>query len=92
MIHTSCLILFNSDYPSFCDNFFVCHWNLISISVHYLVKIFLLCAYISIHHFDIRCLSEIYLDTKLPGYDLYRANHSSNVKRAGRAEVGVYIL
>ena len=68
--------------PSSCDKFSVCHWNLDSISA-------LLLPYVSTHNFEILCLSETYLDSSgssnvsnltMPGYDLYRADHSSNVK------------
>ena len=38
------------------QSFSICHWNL-----NYL-KIFLLRAYISLHNFDVVCISEIYLD------------------------------
>ena len=72
--------------------FSICHWNLNSISAHNFIKLFLLRAYISIQNFDILCLSETYLDSTIssndsnlimPGYDLYRADHLSNVKRRG---------
>ena len=77
---------------SSCNKFSICHWNLNSISAHYFIKISLLRAYISVHNFDILCLSETYLDSTIssndsnliiPGYELYRANHPSNVKRGG---------
>ena len=78
--------------PSSCEKFSICHWNLNSISAHNFIKISLLRAYVSTHKFDILCLSEIYLDSSIysndndltiPSYDLYRANHPSNVKRGG---------
>ena len=46
-----------------------------------------------IHNFEVLCLSETYLDSiisandnnlTIPGYDLSRADHSSNVKRGGK--------
>ena len=61
-----------------------CHFNFIKIS--------LLRTYVSTHNFDILCLSETYLDSSIssndnnltiPGYDLYRVDHPSNVKRGG---------
>ena len=76
--------------PSFCNKFSICHRNLNSISTHNFIKLSLLRAYISIHNFDILCLSETYLDSTIssnvsnlviPGYDLYRADHPSKVKR-----------
>ena len=41
--------------PSFCDKFSISHWNLNSISVHNFIKISLLRAYVSTHHFKILC-------------------------------------
>ena len=76
--------------PSSCAKFSICHWNLNSISAHNFIKISLLRAYVSTHNFDILCLSETYLDSNIssndnnltiPGYDLHRADHPSNVKR-----------
>ena len=82
--------------PSSCDKFSICHWNLSSISAHNFLKMFLLSAYASTHNFVILYFSETYLDSSssgsdnnltIPGYDLYRADHPSNVKRGG---VGIY--
>ena len=76
--------------PSSCNKFSICHWNLNSISAHNIIKLSILRAYISIHNFDILCLSATYLDSTIssndsnliiPGYDLNRADHPSNVKR-----------
>ena len=78
--------------PDSSQNFSICHWDLNSMSVHNYSKIFLLTAYISIYDFDIMCLSETYLTSttdiddenlKIPGYIMYRAGHSSDVKRGG---------
>ena len=78
--------------PSSCNKFSICHWNLNIISAHNFIKLSLLRAYISVHNFDILCLSETYLDSTIssndsnliiPGYELYRADHPSNVKRGG---------
>ena len=75
--------------PSSCDKFFICHWNLNSISAHNFIKISLLCVYVSTHNFDVLCLSETYLDSSvysddnnltIPGYGLYKAHRPSNVK------------
>ena len=53
------------------------------------MKLSLLRAYISVHNFDILCLSKNYLDSTISsndsnfiiqGYDLHRADHPSNVK------------
>ena len=58
----------------------------------YFIKLSLLRAQISIHNFNILCLSETYLDSTIssndnnliiPGYNFYRAEHPSNVKHGG---------
>ena len=76
--------------PDSIQSFSICHWNLNSMSAHNYSKISLLTAYISIHDFDIICLSETYLTSttdindenlKIPGYIMYRADHPSDVKR-----------
>ena len=46
----------------------ICHWNLNSILAHNFIKVFLLRAYVSIHKFDIICLSEIYLSSDMTIY------------------------
>ena len=78
--------------PSSCNNFSICHLNLNSISVHNFITLPLLRAYISIHNFDILCLPETFPystifsnDSNLiiPGYNLYKADHPSNVKCGG---------
>ena len=55
-------------------------------------KVSLLSAYISVHKFDIMCLSETYLNSKIPSddenleileYNLVREDHPSNNKRGG---------
>ena len=60
--------------------------------MHPYVKISLLKAYLSIHKFDIVCLSETYLDPSVPlhdvnleiqGYELVRSDHPSQHKRGG---------
>ena len=78
--------------PNSCQSFSKFHWNLNSISAHNFIKIFLLKTYIAAHKLDVICLSETYLDSsisndddnlEIPGYDLYRGDHSSNTKRGG---------
>ena len=68
----------------------ICHWNLNSICAHNFAKLSLLRAYVSIHKFDIICLSETYLDSsiddeslEISGYYLIRSDHPSNKKRGG---------
>ena len=57
---------------------------------HNFMKMSLLRAYVLTHNYDILCLSKTYLDSNIsskdsnltiPGYDLYRADHPSNIKR-----------
>ena len=43
----------------------VCYWNLNSICAHNFTKLPLLRAYVSVHKFDIICLSETYLDSSI---------------------------
>ena len=47
------------------QSFSICHWNLNSISAHNFTKISLLTAYVLVHNFDIICLSETYLNSKI---------------------------
>ena len=62
----------------------ICHWNLNSIYAHNFAKLSLSRAYVSIHKFDIICLSKTYLDSsidneslKISGYYLIRYDHPS---------------
>ena len=61
-------------------------------AAHIFEKINLLEAYNIINKFEVICLSESYLDSSIAsdndnlnikGYNLYRADHSNNVKRGG---------
>ena len=47
--------------PYYNQSFSICQWNVNSMSAHNYSKISLLTAYISMHNFDIICLSETYL-------------------------------
>ena len=47
--------------PDSSRDFSIFHWNFNSMSAHNYSKIFLLTAYVSIHDFDIICVSETYL-------------------------------
>ena len=78
--------------PNSCQSFSVCHWNINSISAHNFLKLSLLQACITVHNFDVICLSEAYLDSsilrdddnlQIPGYNIYREDHPLNVKREG---------
>ena len=93
----SCLIILSGDVEvnpgpknSVSECLSICHWNLNSILTHDYSKLFLLKAYISVHKFDINCLSETYLDSTVPvdddnlvvsGYNLIRSDHPCNTKR-----------
>ena len=95
----SCLIILRGDVEvnpgpknSVSECLSICHWNLNRILAHDYSKLFLLKAYISVHKFDIICLSETYLDSTVPldddnlvisGYNLIRSDHPSNTKRGG---------
>ena len=72
--------------------FFICHWNLNSISAYNYIKISLLRVYLSTHKFDVICMPETYLDydtsheddnLEIIGYTLIRADHPSNTKPGG---------
>ena len=74
------------------QSFSICPWNLNSIIAHNYLKVSLLRAYISVHNFDVVCISETYLDSTtalddenlhIAGYNLLRADHASNSKRGG---------
>ena len=95
----SCLIILSGDVEvnpgpknSASECLSICQWNLNSILAHAYFKLFLLKAYISVHKFDIICLSETYLDSTVPlddvslvisGYNLIRSDYPSNTKRGG---------
>ena len=95
----SCLIILSRDVElnpgpknSVSKCFSICHWNLNSISTQDYSKIFLLKAYMSVHKFDIICLSEAYLDSAAPlddenlvisGCKVIRSDHLSNIKCRG---------
>ena len=77
----------------------ICHWNLNSICAHNFAKLTLLRAYVSVHKFDIICLSETYLDSsiddvslEISGYYLIRSDHPSNKKRGGICIYYKYLL
>ena len=68
----------------------VCHWNLNSICARNFAMLYLLRAYVSVHKFDIICLSETYLNSsvddenlEISGYYLIRSDHPFNKQRGG---------
>ena len=74
------------------QSFSICHWNLNSITAHNYLKVSLLGGYISLHNFDVVCISETYLDSttalddenlEIAGYNLLRADHACNSNRGG---------
>ena len=92
----SCLIILSGDVEvnpgpknSVSECLSICDWNLNSILAYDYSKLFLLKAYISVHKFDIICLSETCLDSTVPldddnlvisEYNLIRSDHPSNTK------------
>ena len=75
--------------PDSSQSFSICHWNLNSMLAHNYSKISLLTTYISIHNFDIICLSQTCLTSttdindenlKIPGYIIYRVDHPFDIK------------
>ena len=73
-------------FPFFIGN------SISNISAHNYAKVLLLKAYITIHKFDIICISKIYIDSRTPsddssleisGYALVLSYHASNNKREG---------
>ena len=71
-------------------NIYFCHWNLNGIAANSFVKISLLEAYITVHDFDVICISETFLDLNyssvdqrlnLQGYVIIRSDHPSDTKR-----------
>ena len=74
------------------QSFSICHWNHNSIAAHNFSKIQSLIAYNCIHHYDIICRSETYLNSDIssdnenldiPDYRLIQCDHPSNDKRSG---------
>ena len=68
------------------------HWNLNSLSAHNMATLHLLKAYVTVHKFDIICLSETYLDSSITvndhnletsGYNLIHSDHPSNSRCGG---------
>ena len=75
-----------------CNSLSICHWNLNGIAAHDYIKIAQLESFLSVHKFDIICLSETFLNTdhsnndarlKINGYDCIRCDNPDNTKRGG---------
>ena len=69
-----------------------CHWNLKGLAAYNFTKVFLLQVLSVTHDYDIICLPETFFDLSISndderinikGYNLLRADHSSNKKREG---------
>ena len=69
-----------------------CHWNLNVLTAHDSTKISLLQAYITQHNYDIKCLTETFLNSfilsddnriTIDGYNLIRSDHPSDSKKGG---------
>ena len=72
------------------EHFSCCRWNVNSVAAHDYKNVSLLDAYNAIHHYDLICPSETYLDSSVSndekdisvkGYSLVRADHPSNTKQ-----------
>ena len=73
-----------------------CHWNLNGLTAHDSIKIALHQAYILHHNYDIKCLSQTFLNSSIEsnddrisidGYNLIRSDHPSDLRRG---EVCIY--
>ena len=73
--------------PNSNQSFSICHWKLNSISAYNYIKLSLLRAAISTHKFDVICCisdaSDDDKNLKIALYNLIRADHASNTRRAG---------
>ena len=78
--------------PKPCQSFSICHWNVYSLSDQNFSKVSLLRAYISIHKFDVICISETFLNSdtafdddnlNIEGYNIVRFDHPSNSIQGG---------
>ena len=76
--------------PKRSSNIKLCHWNWNGLAAHDFIKVLLIEAFITTSNFDIVCLSEMFLDSTIPGdnvnilingYSLLRADHPNNIKR-----------
>ena len=76
--------------PSSYQSFSICHRTLNNVLEHNFLNLSLLRAYITVHKFDVICLSETYLNSsilhddnnlQIPGYNLHREDHPLNVKQ-----------
>ena len=76
------------------QSFSICHWNFNIIAAYNFFTIQSQIAFNCIHHFDIICLFETYLNSDIssdnetldkPGYRSIRSDHPSNDKRGGVA-------
>ena len=47
------------------EHFSCCHWNANSLAAHDYKKVSLLEAYNAVHHYDLICVSETYLDSSI---------------------------
>ena len=83
--------------PNSYQIFYICHWNLNSISTYNFLKLSLLRACITVH----KCLSETYLDSsildddnnlQIPGYNLCREGYPLNVKPGVFTTTSLFLL
>ena len=78
--------------PKPCQSFLICHWNVNNVSAHNFSKVYLIRAYISIHKFDVICISEPFLNSdtafdddslKIEEYIIVRSDHPSSSRGGG---------
>ena len=74
------------------EHFSCCHCNVNSLAAYNYKKVSLVEAYNAIHHCNLICVSETYLDSStandekdisIKGYSVVRADHPTNTKRGG---------
>ena len=74
------------------EHFSCCHCNVNSLAAYNYKKVSLVEAYNAIHHCDLICVSETYLDSStandgkdisIKGYSVVRADHPTNTKQGG---------
>ena len=70
--------------------FYICHWNLNSLTAHSYLKVSQLQAFNLVHKFEILCISETHIDSSvskddnalsIERYSIIRADHPSNTTR-----------
>ena len=78
------------------EHFSCCHWNINSLSVYYYNKVLLLEAYNALHHYDLICDSETYLDSSI-SIDEKDISSKAYIRQGGvciyyKESIGVFII